>query len=95
MSAWWRDLGKLEGVNSPKQGWLSNGISKKLGCGNSVSFWKESWASPYTLENRFARLFNISTAKDSCSPNRTMDEWFLELETSMETKVIYVGRGAA
>lgn len=35
-----------------------------MGCGNSVSFWKESWDGPFILANKFNILFTISTTKD-------------------------------
>lgn len=37
-SLWWRDLGNLEGQNPFKEGWLSNGISRKIGNGELTSF---------------------------------------------------------
>lgn len=40
-SNWWRDLGKLEGYYTNKVGWLSNGITNKLGNGDSISFWSD------------------------------------------------------
>lgn len=38
-SYWWNDLGRLEGEKSIKPGWLSNGLSRVVGNGESLPFW--------------------------------------------------------
>lgn len=37
-SSWWRDLGKVEGSDTPRENWFSQGMSKNLGNGKSTSF---------------------------------------------------------
>lgn len=64
VSSWWRGLGNLEGDESINMGWLSSGITKKVGNGISVSFWKDSWYGNFTLANRFCRLFTITNLKE-------------------------------
>lgn len=64
-SVWWNDLGKLDGVDSNKQGWLSNSITKKPGCGNNIYFWGDLWLDQDILSVTFQRLFNISTKKEA------------------------------
>lgn len=37
-STWWRDLGKLDGGNTLKEGRLVRGMARKLGKGGILSF---------------------------------------------------------
>lgn len=61
---WWRDLGRLEGEDSNREGWLSNSIIKKIGNGSETSFWNECWIVQQPLSCRFPRLYNISSQKN-------------------------------
>lgn len=67
VSRWWGDLGCLEGVGIYREGWLSEGITRKLGRGNRISFWRENWTGLAPLATTFQRLFNISTTKEAKS----------------------------
>jgi hypothetical protein len=59
-SSWWRDICNLDqGV-----GWFNQLAFKKLGSGNSIKFWKDTWLGDQSLEQRFPRLFSISTQQD-------------------------------
>jgi hypothetical protein len=60
-SVWWRDIGRLDNDS----GWFSQAVSKKAGNGNSTKFWKEVWLGELSLEERFPRLFRISTQQDA------------------------------
>lgn len=64
-SAWWRDLGRLDGSNSPKEGWLSKGVVRKLGNGRDILFWNEIWVGEEKLSITFKRLYNMTTTKDA------------------------------
>jgi hypothetical protein len=64
-SSWWKDLCRLDnGV-----GWFTQVAVKKMGCGNSIKFWKDIWVDNISLEHRFPRLFSISTQKDAMVQN--------------------------
>lgn len=73
MSRWWCDLGCLEGKDSNRVGWLSAAVTKKLGRGNSIIFWKEKWTGMAPLATSFLRLYNISTTKEAKVSD--MGEW--------------------
>lgn len=64
-SIWRMDLNKLEVQGSPKSGWLSSGLSGKLGSGSEILFWKEKWADTYTLTNCFPGLYQVTSLKDA------------------------------
>lgn len=64
-SSWWCDLGRLDRENSLKEGWLSNGISRKIGNGESISFWPEPWTGTITLSTMFKRLHLLSLSKEA------------------------------
>jgi hypothetical protein len=59
-SIWWRDLCLID----KNSGWFSNAIGKKVGNGNSTSFWNDQWIGDQTLRLRFPRLFGISVQRD-------------------------------
>jgi hypothetical protein len=59
-STWWRDLCLID----KDLGWFNNAIGKKVGIGNSTSFWNEHWIGDQTLRQRFPRLFGISLQRD-------------------------------
>lgn len=65
-SFWWYDLGRLEGESSLKEGWLSNGITRKMGNKESISFWHDCRATTIPLASVFSRLYLISLTKEAC-----------------------------
>jgi hypothetical protein len=68
-SLWWKDLCRVDsGV-----GWFNQVVAKKLGSGNATCFWKDIWVGDQSLEQRFPRLFNISTQQDMLI--RNMGSW--------------------
>ncbi|MCH84701.1 putative ribonuclease H protein [Trifolium medium] len=59
-SPWWNDLCRFD-----REGhWFNQVAVKKLGCGNTIKFWKEVWVGNLSLEQHFPRLFNISVQQD-------------------------------
>jgi hypothetical protein len=59
-SLWWKDICLLD----KDSGWFINAIGKKIGNGNSTSFWDEVWIGDQALRYRFPRLFGISLQRD-------------------------------
>jgi hypothetical protein len=59
-SMWWRDICTLDKDSR----WFTNVIAKKIGNGNSTSFWNEVWIGNQSLRHMFPRLFGISMQKD-------------------------------
>jgi hypothetical protein len=59
-SLWWKDICLLD----KDSGWFINAIGKKIGNGNSTSFWDEVWVGDQPLRQRFPRLFGISLQRD-------------------------------
>ncbi|GKV48451.1 hypothetical protein SLEP1_g55264 [Rubroshorea leprosula] len=68
-SNWWKDLCKLDVLEENRRGWLSGGFQIRIGNGEKVSFWKDSWSNTRVLANVFPRLYMLSTGKDN-----TIDE---------------------
>lgn len=63
--AWWCDLGKLESSDTSREGWLSAGITNKIGNGLTTSFWFDHWVGLGSLACRFGRLFGISIRRQA------------------------------
>jgi hypothetical protein len=59
-STWWKDLCCLDSHGE----WFRRVVAKRVGRGNSCRFWKDTWVDNQPLEQRFPRLFSISTQKD-------------------------------
>ncbi|MCH80347.1 ribonuclease H protein [Trifolium medium] len=77
-STWWGDLCKLD----KEVGWFNQVVSKKVGMGNSVKFWKDVWVGNQSLEHRFPRLFGISVQQNEMVQNMGVwmnGEWRWEL----------------
>ncbi|GAU10885.1 hypothetical protein TSUD_425050, partial [Trifolium subterraneum] len=77
-SNWWRDICNLEGESS----WFSSAVGKKVGRGDSTSFWNEIWIGDQSLRQRFPRLFGISLQKQEVIQNLgslTEGRWQWEL----------------
>lgn len=72
-SHWWNDLGSLEGRETPREGWLSVGVSKRFGNGCHTSFWEDVWVEIENLKSRFNRLYQVSLKKDASVAH--MGEW--------------------
>ncbi|GKV14958.1 hypothetical protein SLEP1_g25756 [Rubroshorea leprosula] len=64
-SGWWRDICRLDVLEDNRRGWLLDGYELKVGKGNNVSFWKDSWSNVGVLANAFPRLYMLSTGKES------------------------------
>ena len=58
-SWWWRDLHKVctEGEG---EGWFNQQVVWKVGSGDKVRFWEDSWAGNISLKTLFPRLYSIS-----------------------------------
>ncbi|CAJ2675195.1 unnamed protein product [Trifolium pratense] len=63
-SRWWKDLCSLDSVVESKK-WLAESISRKVGNGETTSFWLDKWVGNSTLASLFPRLFSISIDKQS------------------------------
>jgi hypothetical protein len=48
-------------------------VGKKLGCGDTIDFWKDIWVGEESLEQRFPRLFSISVQQNNVI--RQMGSW--------------------
>ncbi|GAU23240.1 hypothetical protein TSUD_172690 [Trifolium subterraneum] len=59
-SVWWTDLCRLD----RGAGWFNQVAIKKMGCGNTIKFWKDVWVGNQSLEHRFPRLYSISDQQD-------------------------------
>jgi hypothetical protein len=59
-STWWGDLCKLD----KEVGWFSSLAVKKLESGNTTRFWKDVWVGNQPLQQRFPRLYGISTQQE-------------------------------
>lgn len=55
------------------QSWFDIGLQRKIGCGNTVRFWKDEWCCHGLLKTSFHKLFHLSTQKN-CSL-KDMSEW--------------------
>ncbi|CAJ2667120.1 unnamed protein product [Trifolium pratense] len=64
-SSWWGDLCKLDGISN----WFSLAVGKKVGRGDSTSFWNEIWVGGQSLRQQFPRLFGISAQKQEVIQN--------------------------
>ncbi|KAF1878699.1 hypothetical protein Lal_00047370 [Lupinus albus] len=73
-SSWWRDIGNLSHNKvSVGNGWLDNGLRRRLGSGRDVSFWSDLWVGQGILKILFARLFQVTNDKDASVSS--MGEW--------------------
>jgi hypothetical protein len=61
-SVWWKDICSI-GTNMDTH-WFTQGAVKHVGCGNQTKFWFDVWVGSVSLQERFPRLFSISTQKD-------------------------------
>jgi hypothetical protein len=61
-SLWWKDITSI-GSNLDTN-WFSHGVVKSIGNGLATSFWRDRWVGDRTLEERFPRLYSISTQKE-------------------------------
>ncbi|CAL0321355.1 unnamed protein product [Lupinus luteus] len=65
-SAWWRELGSLSSREfEAKEEWFSEGVQRRVGSGESVSFWRDSWVGEVCLMSRFSILFQAALDKDA------------------------------
>jgi len=66
-SGWWRavcSIGKIKMQQQQVQvDWFLEGISKRMGNGNSIRFWEDIWLGTCSLRVSFPRLYMISEQK--------------------------------
>ncbi|GKV05161.1 hypothetical protein SLEP1_g17203 [Rubroshorea leprosula] len=72
-STWWRNLWELDSAKGVKEGWFKEGVVKKIGEGKDMLFWHEKWVGDRSLKEKFNRLFNLSSEKDTCIAD--MGQW--------------------
>ncbi|GKV51347.1 hypothetical protein SLEP1_g58014 [Rubroshorea leprosula] len=63
-SLWWRNVCRINQLDTNNEGWLVEGFKLKLGEGNSVMFWRDTWIGVQSLAVRFPRLFLVSIDKE-------------------------------
>ena len=56
---------KLDESKGEQWSWLNQQFKKSIGNGLSTKFWKQKWIDKGKLKDMFARLFSISTDKDT------------------------------
>jgi hypothetical protein len=61
-STWWKDICSI-GTNIDFN-WFSQAVVKKVGNGEETSFWRDIWIGNTSLQEKFPRLFSISSQKD-------------------------------
>lgn len=54
-------LDRREGAN-----WFNLAVVRKVGNGNTTSFWKDEWLGEGTLRSKYPRLYDISNQKEAC-----------------------------
>ncbi|GAU43110.1 hypothetical protein TSUD_373050 [Trifolium subterraneum] len=62
-SKWWKDICSIDKVVEDKN-WLVEEVGRKVGNGNSTSFWSTKWIGDAPLSVIFPRLFSLSNHKD-------------------------------
>jgi hypothetical protein len=73
MSGLWKDVVLLEEGGEVR--WFNVGVIRKVGIGNSISFWKDPWREVTPLCRKYPRLFAISNNKEaSVEDYRRLDE---------------------
>jgi hypothetical protein len=58
-STWWKDLRGIES-NSISLNWVSEVLKRKIGNGDTSSFWLENWIGGSALCEIFPRLYSLS-----------------------------------
>jgi hypothetical protein len=72
-SSWWKNLSSLEKV-VPYKNWVVDSVTRKVGNGNTTSFWNTKWVGDAPLAVVFPRLFSLSNHKDL----KVSDFWVVE-----------------
>jgi len=66
--AWWKAICEVgnHGANEicAQGNWFEDGITRRLGNGSSILFWKDKWLSDVPLSQLFLRFFKISVQKE-------------------------------
>ncbi|KAK2387063.1 hypothetical protein QL285_060888 [Trifolium repens] len=62
-SIWWRDVCSIG--NNLNLDWFSQQAVKRIGNGRQTCFWTDKWLGDFSLEERFPRLFSLSTQKEA------------------------------
>ena len=63
MSKWWKDIAQLE--DNGGISWFNSEVVRKVGVGNSTSFWKDPWRGATPFCRKYPRLFAISNNKEA------------------------------
>jgi hypothetical protein len=63
-SNWWKDICALDKVMEGRN-WIGDSLVRKVGNGNSTSFWKSRWIGDSSFSVMFPRLFSLSNHKES------------------------------
>jgi hypothetical protein len=58
-STWWKDLRGIES-NTISLNWVSEVLKRKIGNGDTSSFWLENWIGGMALCENFPRLYSLS-----------------------------------
>ncbi|GLT57088.1 hypothetical protein SLA2020_300870 [Shorea laevis] len=64
-SVWWKELWKLERVDSINMEWIRDGFIRKVGEGKETLFWEEVWIGNVSLREKFPRLYSLATNKQA------------------------------
>jgi len=62
-STWWKSVCSMGDSTSANGAWFMDAVRKRLGKGESISFWKDIWVGTSTFQDLFPRLFLISSQK--------------------------------
>jgi len=59
LSWWWKDLSKAS-EEGEEEGWFPKHVAWKVGSGDKVRFWEDTWVENKRLKTLFPRLFSVS-----------------------------------
>ncbi|MCI43747.1 putative non-LTR retroelement reverse transcriptase related protein, partial [Trifolium medium] len=64
-SSWWKYIISIKNGDDAYGGsWFADHIERKVGNGESTSFWKDAWLDGEYLKSHFGRLFDLCLNKD-------------------------------
>lgn len=64
-SIWWRDLITLGADNILEKVWLKEVVKNKLGKGDTIKFWADSWLGREPLKRLFPSLFSLCKVQEA------------------------------
>jgi len=62
-SPWWKDLLGLEAGEGNQ--WFNTEVTRKVGNGNSTSFWEVAWRGDIPFRVKYPRLFSLSNQREA------------------------------